>query len=278
MGKFDNIFIISDIDFTFLAADRSIPERNIRALEYFKNNGGRFTFATGRSHMTLLETFPNAAEMLNTFGIIGNGAYLYDFKENKPINQLFIEKEVALKAGRFILDFYSDTGLRILTSDCTMYSSINKYVSKELENPVYRSSSIYQSPEDWTGENWHKLVVRDDPEKLVILRNAMEKEFCHGELEFMNSEADFFEIQPPGCHKGRGIEMIRSEYLKKGEKIKIYACGDYENDLAMLLAADVSVCPSNAHESIKKISDYCLCSCSEGLIGDIVECIDRGEI
>ena len=136
MGKFDNIFIISDIDFTFLASDRSVPERNMRALEYFKNNGGKFTFATGRSHLTLLAAFPNAAEMLNAPGILGNGTYMYDFKDSKPIHQFFIDKDVALKAGRFILDFYSDTGLRILTPSCTIYSSINKYISKELENLV----------------------------------------------------------------------------------------------------------------------------------------------
>jgi Cof subfamily protein (haloacid dehalogenase superfamily) len=278
MGKFDNIFIISDIDFTFLASDRSIPERNIKALEYFKSNGGKFTFATGRSHSTLLEAFPNAGEMLNAPGILGNGTYMYDFRENKPTHQFFIDKDIALKAGRFILDFYSDTGLRMLTPDCTIYSSINKYISKELENPIYKSSAVYQDPKDWTGENWHKMVVRDDPQKLVDLRKAMEKEFCHGELEFVNSEADFFEIQPFGCQKGRGIEMLRQEYQKKGETIKIYACGDYENVLSMLLAADVSICPSNAHGCIKAVADYCLCSCSEGLIGDIVEHLDNGQI
>lgn len=278
MGKFDNIFIISDIDFTFLASDRSVPARNMRALEYFKNNGGKFTFATGRSHLTLLAAFPNAAEMLNAPGILGNGTYMYDFKDSKPIHQFFIDKDVALKAGRFILDFYSDTGLRILTPSCTIYSSINKYISKELENLVYNSSAFYQSPNDWTGENWHKMVVRDDPEKLMVLRDAMEKEFCHGELEFVNSEADFFEMQPFGCQKGLGIEMIRREYLQRGESVKIYACGDYENDLSMLLAADVSICPSNAHERIKEIADHCLCSCSDGLIGDIVDRLDKGEI
>ena len=44
MGRFDNVFIVSDIDFTFLAKDRSIPHRNLKAIEYFKQECGRFTF------------------------------------------------------------------------------------------------------------------------------------------------------------------------------------------------------------------------------------------
>ena len=50
MGKFDNCFIISDIDHTFLANNSTVPQNNLDALDYFKSEGGKFTFATGRSH------------------------------------------------------------------------------------------------------------------------------------------------------------------------------------------------------------------------------------
>ena len=71
MGKFDNIFIVSDIDHTFLADDRSVPQINIEALKYFKSEGGQFTFATGRSHHSLLQAFPNAKDLLNAPAILG---------------------------------------------------------------------------------------------------------------------------------------------------------------------------------------------------------------
>ena len=271
MGKFDNIFIVSDIDFTFLAKDRSIPARNLEALEYFKKEGGRFTFGTGRSHLTLAHAFPNAAELLNAPAIVSNGCYLYDYRKALMIDPRYLEKELAKKVGRFVLESLPGTGLRILTSNETIYSSVNKYIEHEISLAWYLNNPIFQDPKDWTADNWFKMVVRDDPDKLDILREKMEAEFDCGELELCKSEADFFEIQPKGCNKGRGLEYLRTAHTVNGAKPTIYACGDYENDLTMLAAADVAVCPSNAHDKVKKIADMCLCSCDEGVIGELID-------
>ena len=50
MGKFDGILICSDIDGTILENSTfgSIFEKNAEAVKYFTDNGGRFTFITGR--------------------------------------------------------------------------------------------------------------------------------------------------------------------------------------------------------------------------------------
>ena len=271
MGKFDNIFIVSDIDHTFLADDRSVPERNLEALRYFKNEGGQFTFATGRSHHSLLQAFPNAAELLNAPAILGNGSYLFDYKKNELLFPMCFEKEVGLRVARFIHKTYPDTGLRILTPETTLYSLINSYINVEISNAWYKNISRYQFPEDWTGENWCKMVVRDDPELLDELRLVLEKQFAEDNIEIFKSEADFLEIQTKGCNKGRGIKVLRDKFNNEGVDIKIYACGDYENDLAMLTLADVAVCPSNASEEVKSVADLCLCSCNDGLIANLIE-------
>ena len=271
MGKFDNIFIVSDIDNTFTAQDRTVPVRNLEALSYFKSEGGRFTFATGRSHMSLLNTFPQAKELLNAPAILGNGSYLYDFTCDKVLEPMYLEKELALNVGRLIIDTYSDTGVRILTPETTIYSLVNKYISHELENAWYRNISVFQDPKDWTGEHWCKIVVRDDADKLEFLRNLIEAVFWKKDIEMCKSEVDFLEIQAKGSNKGRGLDVLREMCLKGDTDVKIYACGDFENDLTMLEKADVAVCPSNAEESVKDISDLCLCSCNDGLIADLIE-------
>jgi HAD superfamily hydrolase (TIGR01484 family) len=148
---------------------------------------------------------------------------------------------------------------------------VNKYIEKEISLAWYLNDPIFQDPKDWTGENWFKMVVRDDPDKLDLLRSKIESTFADGRLELCKSEADFFEIQPSGCNKGRGIKYLREAYTQNGMTPKIYACGDYENDLTMLAAADVAICPSNAHESVKKIADMCLCSCDDGVIADLID-------
>ena len=50
MKKFDGIMICTDLDGTLLQSDKTISEENTRAIEYFKSEGGRFTFITGRMH------------------------------------------------------------------------------------------------------------------------------------------------------------------------------------------------------------------------------------
>ena len=177
MGKFDNCFIISDIDHTFLANNSTVPQNNLDALDYFKSEGGKFTFATGRSHCTLQYAFPNAATLLNTPAIVGNGSYLYDYTCNKISHPLYLEKNCAFEVGRFILNVLPDTGMRILTPDITYYSSINKYIENEFTKPWYKLLSKYLSPDQWTGEKWCKIVLRDDPDRLDYLREKIEDKF-----------------------------------------------------------------------------------------------------
>lgn len=56
--------------------------------------------------------------------------------------------------------------------------------------------------------------------------------------------------------------------------LKVYAVGDYDNDISMIKAADVGVCPSNALDEVKKVADLCLCSNEEGVIADLIEHIE----
>ena len=270
MGKFDNIFIVSDIDNTFLASDKTIPLKNIEALDYFKKKGGKFTFATGRSHLTLLNAFPDAAELLNAPAVLSNGSYLFDFQKDEILYPMYLEKNIALDVARFIIEDYPDTGIRILTTEKTLYSSINKYIFDEIARLGKKVYSEYQSPKDWTGEAWCKIVVRDDPERLDEIRSKMENKFADFSIEICKSEADFLEIQAKGCNKGRGIEILRQKYLNECPGAKIYVCGDYENDISMMKVADVAVCPSNACESVKNLSDMCLCPCDDGVIANLI--------
>ena len=48
MRKFEGILICTDLDGTLLRNDKSISTTNLDAIEYFKNEGGMFTFITGR--------------------------------------------------------------------------------------------------------------------------------------------------------------------------------------------------------------------------------------
>ena len=57
MGKFDGILLCTDLDETLLTTDKKVSKENYDAIEYFKKEGGKFTFITGRVHQTSEEIF-----------------------------------------------------------------------------------------------------------------------------------------------------------------------------------------------------------------------------
>ena len=48
MGIFDGYLLVSDMDGTLLNSKGKLSEENKNAIEYFVDNGGEFTLATGR--------------------------------------------------------------------------------------------------------------------------------------------------------------------------------------------------------------------------------------
>ena len=72
MGKFDD---------TLLTTDKRVSDENSKAIEYFKSEGGLFTFATGRvpqgAKLMLNYVHPNAPM------VCFNGAAIYDFNDDK---------------------------------------------------------------------------------------------------------------------------------------------------------------------------------------------------
>ena len=84
--------IIFDLDGTLLNSKRIVSEENARAIEYFKSEGGLFTFITGRmpyySTDAYSKVLPNAP-----FGCI-NGGGLYDCDKQEYIWNQEMSREV----------------------------------------------------------------------------------------------------------------------------------------------------------------------------------------
>ena len=58
MKIFEGTMILTDLDGTYLADDHHISAENRAAAEWFMENGGRFSIATGRSKAGMEHFFP----------------------------------------------------------------------------------------------------------------------------------------------------------------------------------------------------------------------------
>ncbi len=104
------------------------------------------------------------------------------------------------------------------------------------------------------------------------LLSVIERKFGES-IAASKSWSTVVDVQSGTVNKGRALNTLRDKYLPRG--VRVYACGDYINDIQLLRVADVAACPSNAHEYIRSLCDMCLCSNDEGLIGELVERIDK---
>ena len=95
MKKFRNKLSVTDLDGTFFNSNRQLVKRNLDAIEYFKENGGLFTIASGREPLTMGSVGPIAATLTNAPAILANGSFTYNFGQKSMHNFMELDYEKA---------------------------------------------------------------------------------------------------------------------------------------------------------------------------------------
>ncbi|MBQ2768275.1 MAG: HAD hydrolase family protein [Clostridia bacterium] len=271
MAKFDHVVIVTDMDGTFLGSDGCPVERNVRAIEAFKREGGHFTFATGRMHGDFLIMMPELAGLANAPAILVNGAYLYDFAERRVIEAHYLDTALVQELQRLIDRDYPSLGFRATTETGFLTENLTGLIARDLRR--MREITRVISVETWGEVHCYKAVARGDAAELSRLRADAERRWP-GVFSLTCSSHDILEFMPRGVSKATLLECLRDCCAMDEQPPVIYAVGDYENDYAMLRAADVAVCPTNAMPMIREIAAICPASNNEGVIAALIEVIE----
>lgn len=272
--KFENIFIASDLDGTYFNSKTALVERNLEKIKYFCDNGGRFTFATGRLPIFIRKHIPDAASLVNFPAVMGNGTLLFDYHQKKPVEEHFLDTALLVELEDFVDKFSgTEASLRATYDKGVVLSNIaNKTLKREYDNfPPYIERFVCPAKE-WGGYNLYKANIRGDVDAIAALYPHVEKEFSDV-LSITRSGKTMVEIMPYGTSKASMLQDIKEKYFDG--KITLCTVGDYDNDLEMHSISDLSVCPSNANEAVKSICKLQLCSNDEGVIGDLVDYFDK---
>ena len=276
MKKFENIYIASDIDGTFLWDCAYVNPKNMAAVKYFTENGGHFAFSTGRNRFDTERVLPAWRELCNMPCIFCNGSMLYDPRTEKTIDPIYIEPEdKAAEVFRFVRNnFSSVAGTRATTPRGFLFAEDDTLVLRRFtENGnVYVSDVVPLEKID--GRELFKIVVETTPEYREKIFEAMHAHF--GDIfELTYSAPTLVEVQPRGVSKASAIDAMRKKAREVNPEAKFYCIGDYNNDYKMLLVADVAVCPENACESIIAVADIEVCHCADGALADLIERIEK---
>ena len=272
---YSHYLIITDLDGTFFGKGARLVERNLTAMETFKAGGGHITAGTGRIPTNIRKGIPHCGELFNAPAITANGAFIYDLTRDECLLATPMDPEATLAAARLVESLNPRVGMRVSTGKSFLVNRdrLNPAILRDIggDPDTYAGDVLPLSLWETVDARWYKMVFRGEAEDLLSVRPAVEATFGDT-FEYSVSSPHFFELQRKGCTKATGLRFV-AEYLaeKLGHPVTTVAVGDQENDLPMLLAADIAACPANAVDTVKAVCSLHLCHHDEGCIGDLIE-------
>ncbi len=263
MKKFANILLLSDMDGTLLNSQSVVSKENQEAVKYFIENGGRFGIATGRSQLNSV-LFLDAVK-INTPCILYNGCGIYDFAVNRFLALSELPKSGLKVFLEYCLKKFSEIAIQIYCPEMCYF------ISPESKADPY-IISIHQPCEfcqmdDIRDLLWIKILFCGKSEDLKALNAAMPEFDLEGEINWVFSSEVYLEYLPFGVSKGSALQYMKE---RLNSDCRVYAVGDYNNDVEMLQVADVGIATKNAISSLKELADIITVSNDENAIADII--------
>lgn len=251
-NKYEGYLICTDYDGTLFY--HGVHPDNIKAINEFMANGGRFTLATGRANYEVrqkdLPVQPNAPMLCMI------GSRIWDFSEGRSL-------------GDFIMDGSEGDAVR----------GICRYLRDE--SPVKMdSASVYCADQPYPFNNHTDESVEEGISRLVGAYKivfwlqdeytsemfAEVRKICGDSCNLCSNREDILEITAAGIHKGSAVLRLK-EIL--GAHTLICA-GDFNGDIPMLKAADKGYAVANASEEVKAAADFVTVHAKDGALAEII--------
>ena len=273
MTDYSRYLIVTDLDGTFFGKGARLVEENLTAIAAFKAGGGHITAGTGRIPTNIRKDIPLCGELFNAPAVTANGAFIYDLSADELLHSTPMDADATLAAARLVESLNPRVGMRVSTGKAFLVNRdrINDAILRDIGDPdAYEGEVLPLSAWKTEGALWYKMVFRGEREELEGIRPVVEATFGDT-FEYSLSSPRFFELQRKGCTKATGLRFV-AEYLegKLGHPVVTVAVGDQENDLPMLMAADIAACPANAAESVKAVCSIHLCHHDVGCMADLI--------
>lgn len=270
MGKFDGLLLCSDLDDTLLTTDKNVSEENKKAIEYFKSEGGLFTFATGRTPLgasLMLEHIKPNAPM-----ICFNGAGIYDFGKSELVWSKTLDKD-AIEVVEFIDKTFPFSGIEVCTNEKIYFCKTNRVVEEHKRHEKFPDN--YLDYHD-IKEPWTKVLFMQEEQELEQVKNALLESPFAEKYSFIQSSPNYYELLPKGSSKGNGLmELSRIMRIPKEHTLGI---GDNENDISLIENAGVGIAVANAISPVKEIADYITVDNNSHAISTVIYALNKGTI
>lgn len=261
-----------DLDGTLLNDKKEITPYTKEVLRKAIERGIVVLAATGRPLTGIPREFRDFPGI--RYALTSNGARIIDQQENRIIEEKLLAPEQALKVleicGRYdtLQEVYFD-GQGYIGQD--KLPQIEKYHKNPNMWEYVRTTRIPVPDiyglvrQENRGLDKTQALFADMDERL----RAWKELEAEGGVELVGSLRYNIEINASGVNKGTGLVRL-GEYLGIRRE-EIMACGDGDNDEAMLREAGFGVAMENAEENVKQAADYITSSNEEEGVAKAIE-------
>ena len=267
---FSDVLLTVDFDRTLTDPDSVVPQRNIDAIRYFMENGGKFTVNTGRS----LNTFRGQMEVVPTNAPLllfnGSAAYFegkYTYQRTIDLNMWDVLQQMAQEFPELNLEVQGlDTHYLINKKDdyVQMYNGMGwpyKVANYGDDLGPFIKFSFFGKP------HYNKVgtMFQATAEELALMDR------CHARIEklwgdkvvIFRAAPRIIDVHTKGISKIRAARELQQEL---GRKILV-CVGDAENDIPMLDGADYAFCPADGVVADRYPT---VCNCADGAVADVI--------
>ena len=234
--------LLTDLDGTLLTPEKTVSVADAEAIRDFREKGGTFGIATGRGlqasqeFLTLLDPdFP---------AVLYNGALLYDHKKGASAYAARLPRGIGALLTE-LMQAFPTVGAEVLDELGVWVIQDGEYERRHLEI-THIPVVMRQLGTEIDPETCLKALFAGAPEQIseMLAYVQAERFAC---VTFTRSHKWFLEILPKNTNKGTAMQRLR-EMLPAGTVIG--ATGDFDNDAAMLRAADFCGCPADSQPSV----------------------------
>ncbi len=267
-------FVAIDLDGTLLNSYGEVTKDTKEALLKAKSQGVEIVLSSGRP---ISSTESLAKELgVDNYLISGNGAAVYDIKNQKLIRDRFLSKEQVLNIAKlceensFFYNVYTEDEViaNSLNYNVLFYHKENLKKIEEKRTHINIVQNIEKYIEDSGKEKFLKITVCDESQfifnsimkrlKLIDGIDVLETEYMSRKkiksgTEDVNIQYFYTEVTNKNVNKWSAIEFLLKELNINKEEV--VAIGDNMNDIEMIQNAGLGIVMGNSNPKMKEIAD-----------------------
>ncbi len=257
--------IAMDLDGTLLNSDKLISARTFAALQRAQKLGVKTTIATGR--MFLSAEYFGRQIAANAPLICCNGGMVQEMGGTRPLFAHYLQPAVVQR----LLTLCHERGWYVqwyIGNDILAEDFRPEYFQAYRTVKNFRVREVGSSFLDYT-EKVLQCVVRDGHGQIDAVVAELQQHFTAKELCPQQNTAFSVDLTPPMVDKSVGLSALADSLgITPAE---IMACGDADNDLAMLRYAGTSVVPANGLPQARELASFLTDSCDDDGIARAIE-------